>query len=533
MERTQAVLNAPLNEQIRFRLALDHQTRTGYLNNLSGIGPDNFGDADYTAVRASVVVDITPNLENYTIATWSESNTNGDYPKAFGYVPAAAFLTNLVANIPAQIAATNGNFWNVENGNQFAKEIIQQWRVINTTTWNATDLLTFKNIASYSQFKEVHNANIFGESGAAGVIPIAPGTTNYVVSVVAAPGSHNTAEQTVTEEFQVHGHTRGDRLTFQSGVYTELNMPLNGFQSTEASSLLNCGNLFAFGCTDVAGRAIGDRRILGGTTLSSTQYHFRDLGIYSQADYKITDQLTVTGGVRYTKDDSSGLSQDLTVHYPAANVASYSCGFVPPLTPGGTSAQILANPTLCNYRGDEASHAPTWTVDLEYKPLDNIMLYVKESRGYREGNVDVSEYGLSNWKPEKVDTYEVGSKTTFDGIVHGAFDVAVFYNDFRNQQLAINGVACTSISLPQCPFIPVSASGIGNAGKSRIEGVEVDSSITPFPSIAPLQGLRFDAGYTSLETKLLAITPPPVPLGFTGFNFPTNEGWTTAGLAEE
>jgi iron complex outermembrane receptor protein len=197
---------------------------------------------------------------------------------------------------------------------------------------------------------------------------------------------------------------------------------------------------------------------------------------------------------------------------------------VPPLTAPATSAAILSNPALCNVRGDQASHAPTWMVDLEYKPIDSVMLYLKESRGYREGNVDVSEYGLSNWKPEKVDTYEIGSKVSFDGVVRGAFDFAAFYNDFRNQQLAINGVTCQSIFLPQCPFIPASASGIGNAGKSRIEGVEVDSSITPFPAIAALQGLRFDVGYTYLETKLLAITPPPVPVGFTGFTYPSVVG---------
>jgi len=530
MERTQAVLNLPLNDQIRVRLAIDHQTRDGYLSNISGIGPRDFGDVDYTAVRASVVIDVTPNLENYTIASWSESNTNGDYPKAFGYTPGpiASGTTDLVANIPAQIAATNGNFWNIENGNPYAEEVIQQWRVINTTTWNTTDLLTIKNIASYAQFEELHNANIFGESGAGGISPlvgpIAPGTIGYVVSVAAAPGSHNTAEQTVTEELQAHGHTDGDRLNYQGGVYYELNMPLNGFQTTEATSLLNCSNPFAFQCTDVAGRAFGFEGAFGSTSISATQYYFRDLGIYSQANYKITDQLTLTGGVRYTKDESSGLSQDLTVHYPATNVANFSCSFVPPLTPGGTSAAILSNPSLCDIRGEQDSHAPTWTVDLEYKPIDNAMLYVKESRGYREGNVDVSEYGLSSWKPEKVDTYEIGSKTTFDRIVHGAFDIAAFYNDFTNQQLAINGIACTTISLPQCPFIPAAASGIGNAGKSRIEGVEVDSSITPFPSIAPLQGLRFDIDYTYLETKLLSIVAPAVPVGFTAFNFPTNVG---------
>jgi iron complex outermembrane receptor protein len=43
-------------------------------------------------------------------------------------------------------------------------------------------------------------------------------------------------------------------------------------------------------------------------------------------------------------------------------------------------------------------------------------------------------------------------------------------------------------------------------------------------SIAPLQDLRFDVGYTYLETKLLAAVKPLVPVGFTQFSFPTNVG---------
>ena len=520
MERTQAVLNAPLNDTVRFRLAVDRETRQGYLHNISGIGPDHFGDVDYTALRASVVIDVTPNLENYTIASWSTSDTNGDYPKAFGYAPGASVVTPLISNIPAQIQATSGHFWDVENGDPNPRESIQQWRVINTTTWTAADLLTVKNIVSYSQFRELHDSNIFGDSGAAGLIPIAPGTTNYIVSVAAVPGSHNTAEQTVTEELQLQGRTGESRLTYQSGVYYELNMPLDGFQSTEATILLNCINPFAFQCTDIVGRAFGAEGFVGSQALSTTEYHFRDLGVYAQANYKITDQLTLTGGVRYTKDESQGLSQVLTVGYPAANTPAYTCSFPSPLTTGGTSAQIQANHALCDYSAQENSHAPTWMVDLEYKPLDGTMLYVKESRGYRQGNVDVSQYGLGSWKPEKVDTYEIGSKTTFEGVVRGTFDIAAFYNDFTNQQLALNAVACSPAQLgtAQCPFIPAPAAGIGNAGKSRIDGVEIDASIVPF------QGLRLDFGYTYLETKLLSVTVPAPPPGFTVIDFPSTVG---------
>jgi iron complex outermembrane recepter protein len=520
MERTEAAVNIPLNDQIRVRLAVDRQTREGYLNNVSGIGPDHFGDVDYTALRASVVIDLLPNLENYTIASWSTSDTNGGYSKAFGYSPAAAGATALIANIPAQIQATSGHFWDVENGDPNPGESIRQWRVINTTTWSATDLLTIKNIASYSQFQEVTDTNLFGESGAAGLIPIAPGSTNYIVSVAALPGSHNTSVQTVTNEIQLQGHSGDSRLTYQSGVYYELNMPLDGLQSTQGTILLNCINRIALECTDIIGRAVGAEGFVGNQAVSSTEYWFRDLGVYAQANFKITDQLTLTGGVRYTKDDSSGLGQLVTLNYPAPNTPAFRCSLPLPLVTGGTSAAIQNDPALCNYRSQENSHAPTWTFDLEYKPVDDVMVYAKESRGYREGNVDDSLYGLGSWKPEKVDTYEIGSKLTFDSFVRGTFDIAAFYNNFTDQQLQLNAVACTAAQLgsPQCPFIPAPADGIGNAGKSRITGVEIDTSITPF------KGLRLDFGYTYLDTKLLSVTIPPPPLGFTAINFPASVG---------
>jgi iron complex outermembrane receptor protein len=520
MERTEAAVNIPLNDKIRVRLAVDRQTREGYLNNVSGIGPDHFGDVDYTALRASVVIDLTPNLENYTIASWSTSDTNGGYEKAFGYTPGASLTTPLITNIPAQIQATSGHFWDIENSDPYAEQDIRQWRVINTTTWTATDLLTVKNIASYSQFQETLNSSIFGESGGPGLIPIPPGTVNYVVSVAGLPGSHNTSVQSVTEELQLQGHSSDNRLSYQSGVYYELNMPLDGLQRTEAAILLNCINPFALECTDIVGRAFGAQGFVGDSSLSSIEYWFRDLGVYSQANYKITDQLTLTGGVRYTEDESSGLGQLLTVGYPAPNTPSFRCSLPPPLVAGGTSAELQNDPSLCNYRSQQKSHAPTWTVDLEYKPVENVMVYAKQSRGYREGNVDDSTYGLGGWQPEKVDTYEIGSKTTFDSFIRGTFDIAAFYNNFTHQQLMLNAVACTVAQLgsPQCPFIPSPASGIGNAGKSRIEGVEIDTSIMPF------QGMRIDFGYTYLDTKLLSVTIPAPPLGFTAIEFPASVG---------
>ena len=121
----------------------------------------------------------------------------------------------------------------------------------------------------------------------------------------------------------------------------------------------------------------------------------------------------------------------------------------------------------------------------------------------------MSSYGLETWGPEQVDTYEIGAKTSWDAAVGGVFNIAVFYNDFTDQQLQLGTVTCTTISLPQCPFVPSPAAGIANAGESTIQGVEVETVLNLF------EGFRIELGYTYLDTKIESITLPPPPLGFT------------------
>ncbi|MDP9139245.1 MAG: TonB-dependent receptor plug domain-containing protein [Pseudomonadota bacterium] len=75
--RGQGVINYPASDDFRIRLGVDHNQRDGLLNNVSGIGPKDLADLDYTAGRLSLVWDITDTLENYTIASLVRSDTNG------------------------------------------------------------------------------------------------------------------------------------------------------------------------------------------------------------------------------------------------------------------------------------------------------------------------------------------------------------------------------------------------------------------------------------------------------------------------
>src|SRR3974390_979415 len=83
MGEVQGVINIPLGDKLRVRLGVNHGTRNGFENNISGISPQHFDNLNYTAVRASMVIDITPNLENYTIGTYNLSVNNGVLPQLF------------------------------------------------------------------------------------------------------------------------------------------------------------------------------------------------------------------------------------------------------------------------------------------------------------------------------------------------------------------------------------------------------------------------------------------------------------------
>jgi iron complex outermembrane receptor protein len=495
--RLQAVVNVPLGDNLRMRLGIDRQKRDGTLKNISGIGPRDFDDTDYTALRFSMVADLSANLENYTIATYSKSDTNGSFPKMFALAPARDTAIGRPIHA-AQFAATSDADYIVANGNPLAGQQIEQWQVINTTSWSASDAITIKNIASYGQFRQAQTTNNNGDNG------YQSGSANpyYSIAVFTAPGSHNASQQTLTEELQLQGSGLNDRLHYQVGAYYEWSNPLGGFQTTYSPQNINCTDVINFQCSNLSGRGL--------LQFSASKYRFRNLGLYAQGTYKLTDTLSVTGGFRYTSDKASGEGRTRRILFPTPNTPLYTCAQPTGLVTGGTSAEIQADPSRCSLKRRVSSKKPTWLIDFDYKPNDDILLYAKYARGYRQGSLNVSSYGLETWQPEKVDLYEIGAKTSFHGPVRGTFNIAGFYNDFSNQQLLIGILGCTAIGTPQCPFIASAGQGIANAGKSSIKGVEMDLSLTLF------EGFNLDVGYAYLDSKLKSLTSlPAIPPGFT------------------
>jgi iron complex outermembrane receptor protein len=526
MKRLQGVFNAPLGDKGRVRIGLDRQYRDGYVRNLSPIGPSRFNDIDYTAGRFSLVLEPTDSIENYTVASYVHSKTNGEVnsvinaepttlvPTPAGTLPFAngSPIVGAFAYLAGRELARYGrdNFYSLENNMPNPRTELTQWQVINTTTWRASDNLTVKNIVSYAQLKydlvnpvvgnyfDLADFNQFGQAfmnlivnsrfppgvPPATFTPYAPGTILNFTEANPWGVGHTAHQDTFTEELQFQGNAYDNRLIWQAGGYYENSRPL-GNSGSLSGNLARCPTL-PFNC---ANQFFG----FGSLGRTEAQKTIRTIGIYGQGSYDITDRLKFTLGGRYTWD-----RQQTTGRLVNYQVAYNPFGPVQFVTAGNptcviTTARIANN---CTETITQKASAPTWLVGLDFKPTDDILTYIKYSRGYRTGGISFQlPPAIRTYDPEKVDTYEVGLKATLNGAVRGVFNVAAFYNDFRNQQLPIGVV-------PRVVGSAANATGVANAGKSRIYGVEVDTALELF------DGFVASAGYSYLNTRLKKISYP-------------------------
>jgi iron complex outermembrane recepter protein len=492
LRRVQAVANVPLSDTFRVRLGIDRMVREGYLRNVSGIGPADFGDVDYWSARLSIVGDLTPNLENYIVFNYNKSNTNGPLQKVL------AFSNNGLGPLLGALQVPMGTgFYNVTSNIENPSSDLDQWQAINTTTWHASDTLTIRNIASYGELKQTFNAPLFGLDLA---VPYGPPLGTFRVGftgINAPPNTPSAHQSTFTEELQFQGRSADNRLTWQAGAYFELSKPL-GDSGSQSPVFASCVNSQALLCTDALLPLVQSLvppgtppefipTAVGSITQTIGRTSYRDVALYAQGTFKFNDRLRTTAGFRYTWDRTRNVSNQ--------RIFSIASPIAPPFIGAtGVSCTYAAAAPSCITDVTLKTSAPTWTIDLEYTPSENVMAYIKYSRGYRAGVIAPNVAAPFNIvRQEKVDTYEAGLKASFRGPVRGTMSAAAFYNDFTNQQIQVGFFAA-----PNSGVAPSAAAF--NVPKSRIWGVEFDGTLSV------VEGLDLSASYAYLNTEIREVT---------------------------
>lgn len=542
--RIQGVLNLPVSETFKLRLGIDHDERDGHLKNLgfSTKYNEDMGSVDYWTFRASAVWDITPDLENYTVGYYTDSRSSGAIPgieRCFDIrdgerveaTPAGRFgggdgISNVRFIVfPTgqgacdQIAReSQEGFYTVSNANPEAGSRMEQWQVINRTTWDFSDNLTLTNIIAYGEHRSDNSVSAFGDFtpllGLGG--GIAPDNVVEFVGIQDDPRwGWTSAESTFVEELRLTGNSFDGRLNWQAGLYYELSKPI-GRGGQQQGLFTPCTNDDRLDCrpanVPVAqpnnNPPIFDPTMppsFGRLSYSSYANRFEGYAAYAQGTFDLTEQVALTAGFRYTVDKSRANARIGTIYVgETPDDALFTC--TNPSAPEfGVELPAEARYTeACEQTFSQKTEAPTWTLGLEYKPIPDTMLYAKWTRGYRQGAVaPASPDGLQKYDKEKVDTYELGAKASWRGAVPGAFNIAGFYNDFSGQILQL-GVRCEP-TLPGFtqPCSPTTA--LINAGKSRLYGLETDLTISP------IEGLTLRAAYAYLNTKLQEVEDVSLP----------------------
>ncbi|MGV9007260.1 MAG: TonB-dependent receptor [Brevundimonas sp.] len=196
------------------------------------------------------------------------------------------------------------------------------------------------------------------------------------------------------------------------------------------------------------------------------------IAMFTDVNLDLTDRLHIGLGARYTQDTKNG--DVFRANYLGATRS--------PLLGGTVRAPILLR---TDYRASKDFTDFSPRVALSYDFSDAITGYASWSSGFKSGGFDMrgdailTPATVNGYDPETVDSYELGLKgSAFDRRL--SFSSALFYNEYKNQQVTTQVPAGASI-----------ASFVDNVGQSTIYGAEFEGALHIMDSLTA----NFAIGY--------------------------------------
>lgn len=266
-----------------------------------------------------------------------------------------------------------------------------------------------------------------------------------------------------------------------------INAVFGGFYGTDEITTDNLFNI---------GSALGPG--VNGGFLQHYIQERKSWAIFAQSDFVLTPKVTVTAGVRYTKDDAE--YRDGFAYLFAGNVDG-------PITPLATTVPCPTPAGTCpydpaaRYEIDGDSDALTGRLALSYTFDSGVLAYASYSRGYRSGAFNgggyTSSIGITYIEPEEVNAYEAGLKGRFmdDRLTLSS---AAFYYDYSNQQVQDTRAGPVSFLV--------------NAPKSEVYGAEVEFGYRATPDFRLNGSLGYlNATYSELTLQGVDLSGNDLP----------------------
>ena len=450
----EAVVNIPIvPDKLMIRAVGTFQDRDGYTRDI--VFNKDRDDMHYYAGRIGITFRPTESFENYTLVFGSWSDTNGTT-----YILDS--LHGALANDPIAIRqlelqqALGKRKVRLDND---AFEKTDTSGVINKTSIELADTLTLNNIVSYQHYRQnlaldedgtpLQLLN-FGTFGA--TFPIAGLCDEFNIACNGAsnngPSGPRDDTQQFTEELQLQGSFLDNHLTYTVGGFY-LNQTPAGRQF--ARNVFLCAPAQSGTCAPIEQTfkvSQKSKAVYGQATL--------DMGAFTPA----LESLRLTAGYRHTWDRIRG--QSLTI-IPFGPVGfCLTTGTVIPIEDCETGNTLKEN-------------AGTWTVGLDYKPISDVLLFAKVSRGYKAGgyNPFAARRETLVFRSENVTAYEAGFKSDWRfGTVPLRLNATAYYTDYDPLQRSIPDVN-------EAGF----AGSASFSSTATIKGFEVEATVRPFPML--------------------------------------------------
>jgi iron complex outermembrane receptor protein len=247
----------------------------------------------------------------------------------------------------------------------------------------------------------------------------------------------------------------------------------------------------------------------------------KSYALFGQADFDLTDTVTLTGGLRYSMDEKSGSEALRVIGFgivpgftlggsgslgPALDLTAASVSYAPA---AGVASTVTIDPTtgLANRRLENSWNALSGIAGIQWQPNDDTNYFFRYSRGYKSGGFNAG--GISQFPQtdeELLDAYEFGVKKGIGDTLQ--LNATAYLYAYDGLQVPLDVVES---GITQTRFF--------NIKESRAQGLELEAHWTPTDDLRFL----FSYAYNDSEVRSaccfvdiadpLAVQPEANPVG--------------------
>jgi outer membrane receptor protein involved in Fe transport len=482
--KLEGMINIPIATRIAFRGVAFYEKDAGYIDNVFGsrtyLAPDpadnvsfdnasivkkNFNDLKTYGGRAALKVDLDDNWTVTPTFLYQKATADGAFfmDEDQKDLDTVRFMKEIAKD----------KFW------QAALTI--QGKLANFDVTYAGAFMDRKRYATsdYTDYTDAYNDYYLAVGGLLGYQTWQDNAGNII-----NPRQHITG----TDHFTKMSH----ELRIASPVDKPVRLLVGAFMQTQTNHILQ----------DYLVDNLADGLSVGGWPgtlwLTNQKREDKDWAIFGEANWDITPQLTVTGGLRFYKFDNSlygfagfgfpnpigshtgegrcltTTGQDL-VDNPGGTIATGNLSYdIPCFNVADVNSDGVAVPR----RSKGSGHIHR--LNVQWKPSQGLMFYATWSKGFRPGGIN-RQPGLPGYQPDFLTNYEAGWKTTFWGS-RLRWNGAIYHQKWTGLQFSFLG----QNSLTQ----------IQNGRDATVDGIETDLNY--------MQGglsLTASAAYTNAKTK--------------------------------